>query len=281
MDLAEEGLYLGVESRAAEDDLFEAAAECSDEAVAYLLLYGLGQQRNVHHGAGAVGYRLELGLVDLFHDERHGDDDVGVYLLEGLHYDLGAGDAGKEVHVAAEYHFVYQFEHQAVHVGGGQHCNHFGSTGHLRFGIECEIDVGVEGTVRKHHAFGESGSAGGVVDKRKLLGTIFVVFDIRGFESVRILLVESLGDVVADSRQRFAAGVEIGEVVHKHHDLEPGHLGLGKTFPFGFPYEEDLGFGMVYEIVDIAGLEFVEDGHGNGSIGKSSQKAYSPVSLIA
>ena len=38
---------------------------------------------------------------------------------------------------------------------------------------------------------------------------------------------------------------------------------------------------MVHEIVDVTGLELVQDGHRNGSVGEGGEEAYAPVRLIA
>ena len=38
---------------------------------------------------------------------------------------------------------------------------------------------------------------------------------------------------------------------------------------------------MVHQVVDVAGLELVEDGDGDGAIGKGRQEAHAPVRLVA
>ena len=281
VNLAQEGLNLGIEGGAAKDDLLETAAEGGDEPVAYLLLYGLCKQRHVHHGLGAVGDRLELGLVDLFHDEGHGDDYVRMNLLEGLHYDLGARHTGQEVHMGTDDHLVYQFEHQTVHMGGREHGHHFRCAGHLGLGEIGEVDIGVERPVGQHDAFGEAGSAGCIIDQGQLLGAVLIVIDVLRLEAFGVFLVESLGDILSDCRKGFAAGIEVGEVVHQDHDLQTGHLGLAEPLPFSLADEEDLGLGVIHEVMDVAGLEFVQDGHRNGAVGKGGEEAHAPVRLVA
>ena len=99
-----------------------------------------------------VNYRLDLRLVNLFYDERHGYDDVRMDFGECLHNDLRAWDAGQEMHVSTDCHFKEEFEHKSVHMGGREHSDDLGLAAHLRLGhVGGDPDVGVEGSVRNHN----------------------------------------------------------------------------------------------------------------------------------
>ena len=45
--------------------------------------------------------------------------------------------------------------------------------------------------------------------------------------------------------------------------------------------EEELGFGMVYNVVYLLAVEFMEDWHRNGSVGECCQEGHSPVAGVA
>ena len=46
-------------------------------------------------------------------------------------------------------------------------------------------------------------------------------------------------------------------------------------------YEEELGLGVVDEVVNLLGVEFMEDGHGHGTIGEGSKEGNAPTCAIA
>ena len=75
-------------------------------------------------------------------------------------------------------------------------------------------------------------------------------------------------------------GVEELEGVDLDHGVEARHLVGVQPFPDDVVHEQDLGFGVVYEVVDVAWLEFMEDRHRNGSVGHGRQIAHRPVDLV-
>lgn len=170
MDLAHELLDLGVERRPAEDDFLKASAERVNHGVAYLLEDELVQDRYAHECLVAVHHGLYLALVEFLDDERHGDDDIRMNLRERLHDHLRARCAGEEVHMRTDGHLEEELEHHAVHVRRRQHGHHFGLAAHLRLGdIGGEPYVAPERPVRDHHALGEAGGPGGIVDESKFI----------------------------------------------------------------------------------------------------------------
>ena len=92
-NLVEEFLHLRIEGGAAKDHLLKLTAEGIGEFCAELLLNGGTKDGDAPVELCLVDERLELALVHLLHHQRHCNDDIRVDLLEGLHYDLGAGDA--------------------------------------------------------------------------------------------------------------------------------------------------------------------------------------------
>ena len=42
-------------------------------------------------------------------------------------------------------------------------------------------------------------------------------------------------------------------------------------------YEEQLGVGVVHDVVNLVAGELVQDGYGNGSVGQCGQEGYGPL----
>ena len=99
-------------------------------------------------------------------------------------------------------------------------------------------------------------------------------------ESVRVAFAEGGGQVLPRLHQFLAAGVDVIEGGHAHEHLHVRHFHLGETFPVGFIYEEDLGLGMVDQVMYVLGLEFMEDGDGYCAISEGCEEADAPVGLV-
>ena len=79
----------------------------------------------------------------------------------------------------------------------------------------------------------------------------------------------------------FVCRIKESEGVDSGNRLEVRHLGLGQAFPYGRVHKQNLGLGMVHEMVDIAGLELVKKGYRHCPIGHSGEKGHCPVHLVA
>ena len=73
---------------------------------------------------------------------------------------------------------------------------------------------------------------------------------------------------------------ELERIDLDHHGKVRHFLG-GKAFPDYLVHKEDAGLGMVHQVMDITGLELVQDGYGYGTIGDGCQEADAPVGLVA
>ena len=102
-----------------------------------------------------------------------------------------------------------------------------------------------------------------------------------GLEPFRIHLVEGAREVLAHFHEVLVLGVDVVEGVHLHDDLQAGHLRLGEPLPDHFVHEEDLGLGMVDQIMYVLGFEFMQQGYGHGAVGHGGQEAHAPVGLVA
>ena len=76
------------------------------------------EDRKFHQELDAVllQYRLQLALVDLFNDERHGYHNVRLDFRKGLHDDLRARNPCQEMHMRTYAQFEEHLEHHPVHV---------------------------------------------------------------------------------------------------------------------------------------------------------------------
>ena len=171
--------------------------------------------------------------------------------------------------VCTDGHLEKELEHHAVHVGAGQHRHHLGIGGHLRLGgFVRKLDVGIEGPVRDHHALRETGSTGSIVYDGQFVRLVLIIGDIVRGESVGVHGRESLRKAVAHILKVFSTGIKVLEGVHLDDHVQSGHLSLGQALPEHFVHEEHFGLGVVDKIVDIAGLELVQDGDGNRAVGE-------------
>ena len=121
-DADKEVLYLLVERRTAYYDLVRMLAKLAQHKLAYLLLDALAQYRHVGKQSDPVGlhaweHMLSYDLVD---HQWHGEDDVGLRLVESLGNQCRAGLAGEEEDVVAQYDIEDKLGHQPVHVSHGQ-----------------------------------------------------------------------------------------------------------------------------------------------------------------
>ena len=76
-------------------------------------------------------------------------------------------------------------------------------------------------------------------------------------------------------------GIQELEGIDLDDDRKAGHLLLVEPFPDDLVHEQDAGFAVVHQIVDIAGFELMQDGYGHGTVGEGSEEADTPVRLVA
>ena len=192
-NLVQEFLHLRVEGGSSKDNFLKLAAKGVGELRAELLLNGGAQDGDAPVVLGFVNERLELTLVHFLHYQRHCYDDVRMDVLECLHDDFGAGDAGQEVHVHAYCHLKQEFEHHAVHVGRWQHAHNVHPRLQHGAGVLCgKLYIGIEGPVGQHYALGEARRSGSIVDYGKFLCGIFIIIEVLLAEGIGIALAEFL-----------------------------------------------------------------------------------------
>ncbi len=87
--------------------------------------------------------------------------------------------------------------------------------------------------------------------------------------------------VFACLRDAGSPGIKELQGVDPDDREQPRHFIRAQTLPDDVVDEEDFRLGMVDQIVDITGLEFVQNRYGHGAIRHRGQKTYRPVDLIA
>ena len=65
-----------------------------------------------------------------------------------------------------------------------------------------------------------------------------------------------------------------------HHCLKVRHLAFCESFPYDIVHEQYLGRRMVYKMMYVPWLEFVQDRNGNGAVCQGRNERHPPVCLI-
>lgn len=107
------------------------------------------------------------------------------------------------------------------------------------------------------------------------------VADVFGAEVLGIALaVDGVAVLEGFHQARVAAydGREVGEQNHAH---QAGHAVFVQVLPSLVAHEEQLGFGVVDDVVDVVGLELVQNGDDDCSIGDGGQEGDGPMGAVA
>ncbi len=242
LDFVQHLFNLGVECRAAYDDLVALAAQSRHQAVAELAVDGVAQHRHFtqHLDFRAVVLAEDALAHNLLDEHRHDDDEVGLDLFECLEDDGCGQCACDERHVDADAEFVHQLEGHAV-----QMCRR-----EQRDDVHAGVQVGQhlfgEGHVAPHRPFGNHDAFGGRCRSRRVVDHQQVV-----------RLVAHVVDVV---------GADVGTVAER--DKVIGH-------------QHELALGVGHEPLDHLGREFVQQRDGHCAIGEGGQQGDAPLCAVA
>lgn len=99
----------------------------------------------------------------------------------------------------------------------------------------------------------------------EILGETCAIEDVAMFESLHQLLV------AANYRS---------EVRQQYDTHQQGHCLFIEVFPCPVADKQQLGFGMVDDVVDIVGLELMQNGNNDSSIGNRRQKSDCPMCTV-
>ena len=87
--------------------------------------------------------------------------------------------------------------------------------------------------------------------------------------------------MLAGKRKLFGTAVYEHEVLHADDALQGRHVVLVEVFPHLVAHEQQFGFAVVYDVVHIVRLEFVQNGDDDCAIGDGGQERHAPVSAVA
>ena len=191
--LLQERLHLLIEGGTADDDFEELSAEgllhLLADALAHLLRNDGHLQQQAH--AWCLNLGEHLFAYDFLDDQRHGNDDAGLDVGEGLRNDGGRGHAVEIVDMASLDELIAELEGHAVHVCHGQDGDDAAAGLQVvAHGLAGEVEVRPQGAVGYHHTLGEACRTAGVVDEGQLVGALLVVV-------ADVLLSEILGKLLA------------------------------------------------------------------------------------
>ena len=183
--------------------------------------------------------------------------------------------------VAAHHHLEEELEHHAVHVRGRKDDDDVGGVVDHREVLVHEVHVGPDGAVGDHHALGKTGSAGRIAQDRQVVGFVLVIIEVVGADAARIDLLVHLLQLRPGRFGHSFFQMQDLVVLDLDDGGETGHVLRVQAVPDGPFHEEDLRIGMVHQVVDVSGLEFVQQGDRNGPVGHCGEETDRPVGLVA
>ena len=168
-------------------------------------------------------------------------------------------------------------------MGHGQHGDHpIATLDLLAENMTCEIVVRPQCTIGEHHTFWEACSTAGVVDDSQLIRTLLFVI-------LHMLLTEVLGELLAIEFVQMFAGIGqlVGTTDHQRiigivdDTFQCGHRLRVDNRSHMITYEQQAGFRMIHDVMNLFSVELMQDGNGNCTIGEGSKECYSPLWWIA
>ena len=145
-----------------------------------------------------------------------------------------------------------------------------------------KVEVVLDGAVGEHHSLGESCRATGVVDHCQFVWSLlFIIMYVLSAEIFGVFLSEHLVEVLAS----------VGEFVGTRHEervvgdvddaLECWHLGGVDDCRHHIAGKQQLGVGVVDDVVYLVGRELMEYRHCDGTVGQRGEECHSPVAAVA
>ena len=145
-----------------------------------------------------------------------------------------------------------------------------------------KVVVRPQRTVGNHHTLREARGTAGIVDQGQLVRTLLdVIVDMLLTEVFRILLSIEGVQVLAG----------IGQLLRARHDervvriaddaLQVRHLLRVDDASHIVAGKEQLRIRVVHDIMNLLGHEFVQDGHGNGTVGQRGDESHSPLAAVS
>ena len=227
VDAQQELLDLFRERSTANDDLIEIAAESIVDLFADAVFHLLAHYRHRQQQAHAVVLDLGEHLLadDLLQNERHGDDERGTHIDEGLGDDGGRRQTCQEEQMAAMTEAEEKLYRHAVHVGHGQDAQQIiARLDFLAQTTDDKLDITPDGAIGEHDALGVARCTTGVIDKSQLFSLVLMVADVLTTERHGILAAKHHIQMFARVRQLFGTTQHQREIGDVDNAFQSGHL---------------------------------------------------------
>ena len=123
--------------------------------------------------------------------------------------------------------------------------------------------------------------ARGVVDDGQFVRTSFIVRDVVLAEVHGVAFAEQLVQVFARVDDLFRPSHQQGVVRYVDDAFQMGHLFCTQLFPDGVSHKKQFGFAMVDDVVNLVGLEFVQDRDGHRAICQGGEEDGTPMCAVS
>ena len=261
-DAFEEDFDVLVHGGSADDDLVEIVAKGFLHLAAYVQLHAVAKQGR-HQGqpdGGSLDLREDSLAHDLLDEQGNGDDHLGLQLREGFQQHRGRGRLAQERHVGTACHLVEELEGHAVHVCRRQDAHDvvaFLDVVVIHF--VGKFHVAPQGAIGYHDALRVRCRAARVVEHSHLLGVIDIVIEVAGAEVHRETFAEQTVEVLARVPYFIRTCVKNTILIARvgKDTFQSGHLLHIELRPHLVADEQQLGIGVVHDVVDLFGVELV------------------------
>ena len=278
----EEFFHFRVHGCASYDDFLETSAQCVNQFLADLPVYLSVEQGNAErpfHGLFVDDGLYDI-LVYLFNDKGDGDNQVGFHFLESFHQNLWGRHFSQQCDVCADGRGGKEIECAAVCMCQRQEREHFVPF-LQQLGTYAEGDVAGQVVSRQHDALTESGGARGIIQQHDLVVGKVRVNDVFLTESVRVGRFHFIAQMLEETLDGFAVPlIQTAEVAQREHTANSGKPFFFQMFPNGIAGEEERRFGVVYDMMDIIGVEVLQNGDYDTAVGDGGHIGDAPAGIV-
>ena len=284
-DAFEESLHLLIEGSASDNHLIHLASEGFQHFLADHLTHLLRDNGHLQQQAHAVVLNLREYLLadDLLNDEGHGNHDDRLDLGQCLCDNGGRRHTIEIVDMTTMQELEDELERHTVHMSHREHRdNLITSLDGLAQYIAGKIVVRPEGAIGNHHTFREARSTTRIIDDCQLVWTLLKVI-------IHMFLAEVFGEFLAIELIEVFAGVGqlVGTTDHQRiigvvdDAFKRGHCHRVDNGGNMIAHKQQTCFRVIDNIMDLFGIELMQDGNGDSAVGECCQEGDSPLRRVA
>lgn len=108
-----------------------------------------------------------------------------------------------------------------------------------------------------------------------------MVGDVFTTETLGVFVAEILVEVFSGIYEFLALAVQYREIVDENDAGKAGHFALVDVFIHDVAHEKEFRLGVVYDVVYVVGLEFVQYGYDHRSVGEGGEEGDGPMGGVA